>query len=72
MWATPSSTWCGSSTQPCQNNNTASLHLGATTQDIMDTGLAIQLDAAMAVLERRRASLGDALAARVAALRRTP
>ncbi len=44
-----------------------SLHLGATTQDIMDSGLAIQLDAAMAVLERRLRSLGDVLAARASA-----
>ncbi|MFD1858420.1 3-carboxy-cis,cis-muconate cycloisomerase [Aeromicrobium camelliae] len=40
-----------------------SVHLGATTQDIMDSGLALQLDAALAVLERRLRSLGDALAA---------
>ena len=39
----------------------AFLHWGATTQDIMDSGLALQLDAAMALLERRLRSLGDAL-----------
>ncbi|MGJ9412907.1 adenylosuccinate lyase family protein [Aeromicrobium sp. CF4.19] len=39
-----------------------SLHLGATTQDIMDSGLALQLDVAMDVLERRLGALGDALA----------
>ncbi|MDT9592279.1 adenylosuccinate lyase family protein [Nocardioides zeae] len=38
-----------------------SVHFGATTQDIMDSGLALQLDAAMALLERRLRSLGDAL-----------
>jgi 3-carboxy-cis,cis-muconate cycloisomerase len=43
-----------------------SLHLGATTQDIMDSGLAIQLDSAMQVLDARLTQLGDALAARIA------
>ncbi len=42
-----------------------SVHLGATTQDIMDSGLAIQLDAAMAVIEQRLISLGEALGALV-------
>lgn len=43
------------------------VHLGATTQDIMDSGLAIQLDAAMELLERRLRALGDALASKAAA-----
>ncbi|WZH53731.1 MAG: lyase family protein [Nocardioides alkalitolerans] len=44
-----------------------SVHFGATTQDIMDSGLALQLDAAMALLEARLRTLGDALATLVAA-----
>jgi 3-carboxy-cis,cis-muconate cycloisomerase len=39
-----------------------SLHYGATTQDIMDTGLALQLDAAIDRLEVLVEALGDALA----------
>lgn len=39
-----------------------SVHLGATTQDIMDSGLAVQLDAAMALVEARLTALGDGLA----------
>jgi 3-carboxy-cis,cis-muconate cycloisomerase len=39
-----------------------SLHYGATTQDIMDTGLALQLDAAIDRLEVLVKALGDALA----------
>lgn len=41
------------------------LHFGATTQDIMDTGLALQLDAAVARLEALTEFLGDALAEQV-------
>lgn len=44
-----------------------SLHLGATTQDIMDSGLALQLDSAMELVERRLRDLGDALADKVEA-----
>ncbi len=44
-----------------------SLHLGATTQDIMDSGLALQLDAAMELIEKRLRDLGDALAEKVGA-----
>jgi 3-carboxy-cis,cis-muconate cycloisomerase len=44
-----------------------SLHLGATTQDIMDSGLALQLDGAMRLIERRLRDLGDALADKVRA-----
>ncbi|MFW6775010.1 lyase family protein [Nocardioides sp. CPCC 205120] len=44
-----------------------SVHFGATTQDIMDSGLALQLDAAMAVVEERLRELGDGLAALVVA-----
>ncbi|MFC3996633.1 lyase family protein [Nocardiopsis sediminis] len=40
------------------------VHYGATTQDIMDTGLALQLSRSLAALDRRLARLGDALAAR--------
>lgn len=39
-----------------------SLHYGATTQDIMDTGLSLQLDAAIDRLRVLTDSLGDALA----------
>jgi 3-carboxy-cis,cis-muconate cycloisomerase len=39
-----------------------SLHYGATTQDIMDTGLSLQLDAAIGRLARLVDALGDALA----------
>jgi 3-carboxy-cis,cis-muconate cycloisomerase len=42
-----------------------SVHLGATTQDIMDSGLAIQLDLAMALIESHLLDLGDALSALV-------
>lgn len=41
------------------------VHYGATTQDIMDTGLALQLARSLAALDRQLAALGDALAARV-------
>lgn len=44
-----------------------SLHLGATTQDIMDSGLALQLDSAMELVDRRLTDLGSALGARVSA-----
>jgi 3-carboxy-cis,cis-muconate cycloisomerase len=39
-----------------------SMHLGATTQDIMDTGLALQLSDAIARLDELAGALGDALA----------
>ena len=39
-----------------------SMHYGATTQDIMDTGLALQLDAAIDRLDALMLELGDALA----------
>lgn len=39
-----------------------SVHLGATTQDIMDSGLALQLDAAMALIDQRLTAFGHALA----------
>ncbi|HTE62449.1 MAG TPA: lyase family protein [Solirubrobacteraceae bacterium] len=38
------------------------VHLGATTQDIMDTGLALQLQRAAARLQQLTQALGDALA----------
>jgi 3-carboxy-cis,cis-muconate cycloisomerase len=44
-----------------------SLHYGATTQDIMDTGLALQLAAAIDRLLELTESLGDALAAQAEA-----
>lgn len=47
------------------------VHYGATTQDIMDTGLALQLARSLAALDRRLGQLGDALAARAAAHART-
>ena len=39
------------------------MHYGATTQDIMDTGLALQLSAALDRLDALVDTLGDALAA---------
>ncbi len=44
-----------------------SLHYGATTQDIMDTGLSLQLDAAITRLSALLDALGDALADQVEA-----
>lgn len=41
------------------------VHYGATTQDIMDTGLALQLARSLAALDRGVGRLGDALAVRV-------
>jgi 3-carboxy-cis,cis-muconate cycloisomerase len=41
------------------------LHWGATTQDIMDTGLALQLARALARMERLAVAIGDELAALV-------
>ena len=38
------------------------VHFGATTQDIMDTGLAIQLREAASIVDERLNALGDALA----------
>jgi 3-carboxy-cis,cis-muconate cycloisomerase len=42
------------------------VHFGATTQDIMDTGLALQMARSLAALDRALGRLGDALARRVA------
>jgi 3-carboxy-cis,cis-muconate cycloisomerase len=42
------------------------VHYGATTQDIMDTGLALQMARSLTALDRALGRLGDALAARVA------
>jgi len=44
-----------------------SLHYGATTQDIMDTGLALQLATALDRLESLTTALGDALASQAEA-----
>ena len=41
------------------------VHYGATTQDILDTGLALQLTRSLAALDRLLGALGDALAVRV-------
>lgn len=38
------------------------LHLGATSQDVMDTGLVLQLSAALDLMERQLKTLGDNLA----------
>ncbi|MFD6062254.1 class-II fumarase/aspartase family protein [Rhodococcus wratislaviensis] len=43
------------------------VHYGATTQDIMDTGLALQLARSLAALDRQLGELGDALAVQVEA-----
>jgi 3-carboxy-cis,cis-muconate cycloisomerase len=40
------------------------VHYGTTTQDIMDTGLALQLARSMSALDRRLGLLGDCLAGR--------
>ncbi|OZM80837.1 lyase family protein [Pseudonocardia sp. MH-G8] len=42
------------------------VHYGATTQDIMDTGLALQMTRSLTALDRALGRVGDALAARVA------
>lgn len=42
------------------------VHYGATTQDVMDTGLALQMARSLVALDRRLGELGDALAGRVA------
>lgn len=47
------------------------VHHGATTQDIMDTGLALQLGAALGRLEQLACELGDALCTLVEAHRDT-
>ncbi|GAA1914057.1 class-II fumarase/aspartase family protein [Streptantibioticus ferralitis] len=47
------------------------VHYGATTQDIMDTGLALQMARSMVALDRRLSLLGDALAEQVAEHART-
>ena len=41
------------------------VHYGATTQDILDTGLALQLARSLAALDQLLGALGDALSARV-------
>ncbi len=41
------------------------VHYGATTQDIMDTGLALQMTRSLQAIDAQLARLGDALAARV-------
>lgn len=43
------------------------VHYGATTQDIMDTGLALQLTRSLAALDWQLGELGDALAVQVEA-----
>ncbi|RMH89707.1 3-carboxy-cis,cis-muconate cycloisomerase [Stutzerimonas zhaodongensis] len=48
------------------------LHLGATSQDAMDTGLMLQLRQAMALLERDLSSLGEKLAAQAERHAATP
>lgn len=47
------------------------VHFGATTQDIMDTGLALQLSASLALLDRRLGEVGDALAEQIGRHTRT-
>jgi len=50
----------------------AAVHLGATSQDVADTALVLQMTAARVALERELAALGDALAASARAHARTP
>ncbi|MCS7476891.1 lyase family protein [Umezawaea endophytica] len=47
------------------------VHYGATTQDVMDTGLALQMARSVAALDRRLGQVGDALASRVVEHART-
>ena len=48
------------------------VHLGATSQDVMDTGLVLQLRQAIALLETDLSSLGDGLAAQAERHAQTP
>jgi 3-carboxy-cis,cis-muconate cycloisomerase len=48
------------------------VHLGATSQDAMDTGLVLQLRQAIALLEKDLSSLGDSLAAQAERHAATP
>jgi 3-carboxy-cis,cis-muconate cycloisomerase len=48
------------------------VHLGATSQDVMDTGLVLQLRRATELLERDLGQLGDALARQAQRYARTP
>lgn len=48
------------------------VHLGATSQDVMDTGLVLQLRAAIELLEADLASLADALALQAERYAETP
>lgn len=48
------------------------VHLGATSQDVMDTGLVLQLNAAVRLIERDLAALGDALAEQARRYSATP
>jgi 3-carboxy-cis,cis-muconate cycloisomerase len=47
------------------------VHFGTTTQDVMDTGLVLQLTRSLALLDRALGELGDALADRAAEHART-
>ncbi len=55
----------------CTGEGTGRVHLGATTQDIMDTAIAIQIRDATTLLTSRLVRLGDALVSHVAAHRHT-
>ncbi|MDG5734473.1 lyase family protein, partial [Acinetobacter baumannii] len=48
------------------------VHLGATSQDAMDTGLVLQLRAALALIETDLARLADALARQAQTYAETP
>lgn len=48
------------------------VHLGATSQDVMDTGLVLQLRSALALIEADLARLGDVLAAQAQRHASTP
>lgn len=48
------------------------VHLGATSQDVMDTGLVLQLRQAIQLLERGLADLGEGLAAQAERYANTP
>jgi len=48
------------------------VHLGATSQDVMDTGLVLQLRQALGLIDGQLSALGDALAAQAEAHAQTP
>ena len=58
--------------EACEGDAGRYIHWGATTQDIMDTAVVLQLRDVYAIVERRLDELGDALAELTARYRTTP